>query len=250
MKKIIVFVFVFSHLSSFASLVTWDSAEGRKFFGSSQYKDDFFQIANHFTSQNNKISCGLASSVIIMNALRLNKTDNLPEDRSSIHKKGLINIPEKFNPFFKKFTQFNILSDKTKSREIVFGKKIKKDGKEVSDYGLQLHQLESVFKAYKVSVRKRVVTGKLSKKTILEEMKTNLLNSSNFILVNYARKTLGQKGGGHISPIGAYDEKSDTFLIMDVNPNKAPWVWVKSDLLIKAMNSFDTVENRGYLLIN
>ena len=37
---------------------------------------------------------------------------------------------------------------------------------------------------------------------------------------------------------------------MDVNPNRAPWVWVGADALIAAMRTFDTVENRGYLLIS
>jgi hypothetical protein len=37
---------------------------------------------------------------------------------------------------------------------------------------------------------------------------------------------------------------------MDVNPNKDSWVWVKTDDLIAAMNTFDTIENRGYLLIS
>ena len=60
----------------------------------------------------------------------------------------------------------------------------------------------------------------------------------------------GQKGGGHISPLGAYDERSESFLIMDVNPNRAPWVWVRSEDLIAAMRTFDTVENRGYLLVS
>ena len=46
------------------------------------------------------------------------------------------------------------------------------------------------------------------------------------------------------------DERSDSFLIMDVNPNRAPWVWVRSDELIAAMRTFDTVENRGYLLVS
>ena len=36
----------------------------------------------------------------------------------------------------------------------------------------------------------------------------------------------------------------------DVNPNRAPWVWVRSDDLIAAMRTFDTVENRGYLLVS
>ena len=34
------------------------------------------------------------------------------------------------------------------------------------------------------------------------------------------------------------------------NPNRAGWVWVKSDDLIAAMRTFDTVENRGYLLVS
>ena len=45
-------------------------------------------------------------------------------------------------------------------------------------------------------------------------------------------------------------ECADSFLIMDVNPNRAPWVWVRSGDLIAAMRTFDTVENRGYLLVS
>jgi len=37
-------------------------------------------------------------------------------------------------------------------------------------------------------------------------------------IVNYKRSAIGQKGGGHISPLGAYDEISDSFLVLDVNP--------------------------------
>ena len=70
------------------------------------------------------------------------------------------------------------------------------------------------------------------------------------MLANYARRILGQKNGGHISPVGADDERSDSFLITDVNPNRAPWVWVRSDDLIAAMRTFDTVENRGCLLVS
>jgi hypothetical protein len=70
------------------------------------------------------------------------------------------------------------------------------------------------------------------------------------VIVNYARKELGQKGGGHISPLGAYDTRSDSFLVMDVNPNAAGWVWVTTEALVRAMRTFDTVENRGYLLIS
>ena len=92
--------------------------------------------------------------------------------------------------------------------------------------------------------------GNAASATIRREIVNNLATGEDFVLVNYARRVLGQRGGGHISPVGAYDERSDSFLIMDVNPNRAPWVWVRSDDLIAAMRTFDTVENRGYLLIS
>jgi hypothetical protein len=37
---------------------------------------------------------------------------------------------------------------------------------------------------------------------------------------------------------------------MDVTPYQHNWVWASAKDLYAAMNSFDTVENRGYLLIH
>ena len=96
----------------------------------------------------------------------------------------------------------------------------------------------------------RVVDANADPAIVRRELAENLAKPGDYVLVNYARKSLGQPGGGHISPLGAYDEGSDSFLIMDVNPNRAPWVWVASDDLIAAMRTFDTVENRGYLLVS
>jgi hypothetical protein len=68
-------------------------------------------------------------------------------------------------------------------------------------------------------------------------------------VVNYRRAELGQGGGAHISPLGAYDAESDSVLVLDVNPSSAGWVWVPLAALVRAMRTFDTVENRGYLLV-
>ena len=46
--------------------------------------------------------------------------------------------------------------------------------------------------------------------------------------MNYLRKAIGQERGGHISPLAAYDAKSDRFLILDVARYKYPPVWVKA----------------------
>ena len=58
---------------------------------------------------------------------------------------------------------------------------------------------------------------------------------------------MGQQGGGHISPLAAYDTTSDSFLVLDVNPASAGWVWMPAATLIKGMRTFDKVENRGHI---
>jgi hypothetical protein len=71
--------------------------------------------------------------------------------------------------------------------------------------------------------------------------------------VNFLRKALGEERGGHISPLGAYDEKADRFLIFDVARYKYPPVWVKTSDLFDAMNTTDSSNDnktRGYVLIS
>ncbi len=92
-------------------------------------------------------------------------------------------------------------------------------------------------------------SAELSDESIRKELTENLKNAGDYILVNYSRKALAQEGSGHVSPIGAYDKKSDSFLVMDVSPNTANWVWVSAHDLISAMRTFDTIENRGYVLV-
>ena len=61
----------------------------------------------------------------------------------------------------------------------------------------------------------------------------------------------GQQIGGHISPLGAYDEKKDRFLILDVARYKYPPVWVKASDLFDAMNTTDASnggKTRGYVV--
>jgi len=64
------------------------------------------------------------------------------------------------------------------------------------------------------------------------------------------REAVGQRGGGHISPLGAYDVVTDSFLVLDVNLAAAGWVWMPAPTLVKGMRTFDTVENRGYVLVS
>jgi hypothetical protein len=64
---------------------------------------------------------------------------------------------------------------------------------------------------------------------------------------------LGQEIGGHISPLAAYDAKSDRFLVLDVARYKYPPVWVRTADLFGAMNTVDKDNNgktRGFVLVS
>ena len=236
--------------SASSRLIEWRSGESMVRLARSAHKTDFFPLSNNFVSQGNKIFCGPASSAMVLNALRLGRKDGLPEDDQSIAANERAWLPKGFNPFFGKYTPNTVFNDLTKSKVEVLGKPIEIRGELKADYGLQLGQLAQVLRAHGLDVTVRVVDPKADAGVIRREIAANLASEDDYVLVNYARKSLGQKGGGHISPLGAYDEASNSFLILDVNPNRAPWVWVRSDDLIAAMRTFDTVENRGYLLVS
>jgi hypothetical protein len=91
----------------------------------------------------------------------------------------------------------------------------------------------------------------LSDKTSYEEAKSTIIlaidDRNGFVIINYDRKKLSQKGGGHFSPIGGYDSHTDRFLIMDVAGYKYPMVWVDAQDLIKAASTKDG--SRGIMLI-
>lgn len=151
--------------------------------------------------------------------------------------------------YYEKYTQNTLLNQNTKSKIEVLGKPVKINGKEMANYGLYLKELAALLASYDLEITTRIADDSLKDDFIKEELIRNLQTRGDYILVNYSRKTLKQGDTGHISPLGAYDEKSDSFLIMDVNPNTAKWVWVKTSDLINAMRTLDTTENRGYILI-
>ncbi|MEO1882822.1 MAG: phytochelatin synthase family protein [Methyloprofundus sp.] len=241
-------------------MVEWGSSEGIRRLEESNYKTDFFKLANHFESQHNKIFCGPTSAAIVLNSLRVrNGNVQIPEDKTLLNQFDLQYLTsKKWSPFFQRYTQNNVFLHSPKSREYVLGKIsldtqgkiiIDKQGKNQKDRGFQLRQLAELFRGHRLSVKVAIVNQELDDNSIKNKIIENLRTPNDYVIVNYKRGVLNQPGGGHISPLGAYHKASDSFLVMDVAPNKADWVWVKAALLIQAMRTFDTHENRGYLLI-
>jgi hypothetical protein len=63
---------------------------------------------------------------------------------------------------------------------------------------------------------------------------------------------LGQESGGHISPIGAFNEGGDAVLILDTANYKYPWTWVPVDRMWSATTGQaepETKQTRGYVVV-
>ncbi|WP_164007311.1 phytochelatin synthase family protein [Pyxidicoccus trucidator] len=232
-------------------LVTFAAPESIKRLERSRHKVDFFHLANQFESQGNKAFCGPTSSVIVLNAVRMgNDAVAKPQDPLLVSAEDRKVLPPGFDPLFHRYTQNNFFDEKVqevKTRSEVFG--LPRGEAAKPDGGIQLRQLAGMLAAQGLDVKLRILDDSLKDTTIREELKQNLKTEGDYVIVNYFRPVLKQQGGGHISPLAAYDAKSDSFLVMDVNATDQRWVWVKAPSLFASMRTTDTQENRGYLLV-
>jgi hypothetical protein len=80
-------------------------------------------------------------------------------------------------------------------------------------------------------------------------LKKILSDKNKFLVANFDGKILGAKTNGHISPIVAYNQDSDEILILDVALHKNQWYWVNISDLLKAMNTKDGENYRGYAIL-
>lgn len=234
------------------ALVSFATPESMTRLGRSRHRVDFFHLANQFETQGNKAFCGPTSAVIVLNALRIrNERIAKPEDPSSVLPAEIRDrLPKGFDPLYRRYTQNNLFSaevDRVKTRAEILG--LAREPGAKPDAGIQLRQLDALLRASGVDSKLRVVDDTLADDTIRRELAENLATADDYVIVNYLRPAVGQTGGGHVSPLGAYDEESDSFLVLDVNATGQEWAWVPAASLIKAMRTRDVAENRGYLLV-
>jgi hypothetical protein len=246
-----------SKVSNKVVLVPYDSKEGKQRLIRSEHNTDFFQLTQFYTPQSNPLYCGIASSVMVLNALRKPK-NHVPSQ------KGIeFTAPPAYNSklisykLYNQSTFLNSKTDRVKKQDVIElknGTPENWNNKKTFNAGLSLNDLKGVLKTYKVKAVKHAADS-ASDKSISKFRKTVkkvLKDKNKFIIVNFKRQIMGERnaGGGHHSPLAAYDAQSDSVLVLDVAGHKVPWYWAPVAELYAAMNSKDGKNYRGYVVVS
>jgi hypothetical protein len=202
-------------------------------------------IAASFTTQVTQAFCGVASSITVLNASPIRKP-----------------LTDPYQPY-PYFTQCNIFNAKARSRL---------DLDTVSNEGLTLAQATFLLNAQEGvhatcfhagkpadadagvganSVPSCEVAGSAAE--FRRTARRELARPQHYLLVNFSRATLSDDatGGGHFSPLAAYNRTADDLLLMDVARYKYPPFWVDADLMWQAMATTDTTSgrHRGFIVV-
>jgi hypothetical protein len=206
-------------------LIAFNSPQGEELLLESDAKDDFWNLSMQFVTQVNQAYCGVASMVMVLNSLGI----PAPE------------APQ-YAPYHV-FTQENFF-DNPATRQVL-------SPEMVAQQGMTLDELAGLLSSYSVEVQV-YHSADTTLDAFRQQVAENLAQPGNFVLVNYLRSAIGQERGGHISPIAAYNQESDRFLILDVARYKYPPVWVEAEDLWQAMATMDSTsgQTRGFVLIS
>ena len=207
------------------NLINFNSSEGEKLLIESSARKDYVPLSINFVTQDNLAYCGVASIVMVLNALGIYAPETTQYRNYRI------------------FTQENFFSNP--QTQAVIKAEI------VARRGMTLEQLGKLLASYPVKVEVHH-GGDVSLEKFRQLVVQNLQEPDNFVLVNYLRKTIGQEQGGHISPIAAYNQETDRFLILDVSRYKYPPIWVEAKELWQATKTVDhsVGKTRGFVLVS
>jgi len=206
-----------------SKLVYFDQPESARLFDQAEVKGQFWTLARYFISQRIDTFCSVASSVMVLNALEVSSPSS----------------PMTYP--YSKFDEQNFFTPCVLARQRV---------RNIAGDGLYLAELGDMLKAFDV-----VVDEHHADKFSADEFRTlavaALKSTNRYVVVNFSRDRISQEGGGHFSPLAAYDVKSDRFLVLDTARYKYPPYWVKAQDLWEAMNTVDAdaKARRGFLII-
>jgi hypothetical protein len=190
-------------------------------------KQDFLPLMSRFVSEYQATYCGIASSVMALNTLGITPPT----------------APQWYP--YDYWDQENIFS-----REVL--EKVKPISG-VDAGGITLAQLETLLDLSGAKAEKTFASD-TDVDAFRKAARVALADPNAILIVNFGRAEFGQAGldgGGHISPVAAYNEKADRFLILDVARYKYLPSWATASQLYAAINTPDSSsgKTRGYVIV-
>lgn len=194
----------------------------------------YWALAPHLVSQHTDSACALASASMVLNALRsLNGHHRIGDVISEQSLLEAMN-DEHWHAAFRAGTG---------------------DGLKLARYGEDMPRALSLFglqDRWSVSIQ-RMASGDVAAAAQFRDDLIGMQREADRLLIaNFHLGTFYGDGVdiGHYSPLGAYDERQDRLLLLDVyKPSYEP-AWAPVDHLARAMSILDNTElPRGYLLL-
>jgi hypothetical protein len=205
------------------------SAAGIKLLEECDARANVFHLLQHLSWQQTLSACGVATAVTVLNTMQLANTP----------------LCESLDSKYPYFDQTNFFS--TGVEKVVSKSTVAKMGFTLAEWAAAVASYRVKTEAYSCGVGE----GEIGFEAFLARAKNALKNPAQYLVVNFQRKGLGQVGVGHFCPVGAYHEKTNKFLILEVGIFEYPVYWVDAELLWKAMSTRDDVskKNRGFVVI-
>ncbi|MGF6903494.1 hypothetical protein P3T22_004780 [Paraburkholderia sp. GAS348] len=205
------------------NLIALTQPAGQQRLMATTRKQSYWPLSQYFETQRNQAYCSVATSVMALNALGIRR----PE--STLY------------PDFPYFSQEDFF--RSVDPQVA-------NAAQVSKEGMTLAQLSAALRAFPVEVR-TFHASDLTLDQFRDLVRDTTGHSDRFALLNFRRMEIGEAGGGHWSPLAAYDAESDSALLLDVARYKYPAVWVPVTQLYAGALAVDNVSglSRGMLIV-
>lgn len=239
-----------SAYSKKVAVVNWNSKEGIERLERTPFKGDFYRLGHHYKPQTNPAICGQAAATVVVSAIY-----ELNQKPFPVIEEWPITIADKKYPLQYRLINesnfYNEATDKVLDRRAISMKVTKKDGN--FGGGIDIDELQKMLKIH--GVKSKLVNVEKFNEENLAAFRTlvkEVVNSNKeFLVLNYDHSYKSLMGG-HFSPVAAYDEKSDSILMLDVAAHRNPWIWINLSDVYHAMNTQNYAKTayRGYLVVN
>lgn len=233
-----------NHIEAYEMLLDDDKKTGGLLGSSASigpFASHYFLLNTGLDVQVNQAYCAAAASAAVLNSLRF------------MHPRTEVGVDIPTDAIYSPYsyaTQMDLFGECTtknvvaKAGSNTFGG-WGSDGILTFPYGMNLEQTAELLRCHLNATAGWTVTTQHLDDTHLTlskmrfDMKVALTDPSSRLIVNYHRAAAGQVGSGHFSPVGAYHQGTDSFLILDVARYKYPPVWIAAEILWKALRTYD-----------